>query len=240
MRYKIDLSYDGTDFHGWQTQPNAVTVQQLINEKLHLIFQEKINSMGSGRTDTGVHARKQVMHVDITKKSPDNLLFRLNKMLPDSISINKIEEVNDEFHARYNAKSRAYEYLIHRSKTPFLERYSYKFAKELDLEQMNKACQLMMKHTDFECFSKVHTEVDNFNCTITEAYWEEGGGQIRFYIKANRFLRNMVRAIVGTLLEVGEGRLDLQDFEAIIDSKNRKKAGRSVPANGLYLLEVNY
>ncbi len=240
MRYKIELSYDGTDFHGWQIQPNAPTVQALINEKLYTIFQEKINSMGSGRTDTGVHARKQILHVDIEKAIPENLQFRLNKMLPDTISINKITLVEDDFHARYGAVARAYEYFIHPTKNPFLEKYSYRFAKQLNVELMNKACELLMKHTDFECFSKVHTEVNNFNCTVTQACWSEENGQLKFYIQANRFLRNMVRAIVGTLLEVGEERIDLKEFENIIESRNRKRAGRSVPACGLHLVEVNY
>ena len=240
MRYKIDLSYDGTDFHGWQVQPNAVTVQQLINDKLYIIFQESVNSMGSGRTDTGVHARKQVLHVDIRKKIPENLMFRLNKLLPDSISINEITLVHDDFHARYDAKSRAYEYIVHRKKNPFLEKYSYNFNKKLDIELMNVACRVIMKHTDFECFSKVHTEVNNFNCDISEAFWSVDSGQLKFYIKANRFLRNMVRAIVGTLLDVGEGRIDLKQLTTIIESKSRKEAGRSVPAHGLYLIEVNY
>ena len=240
MRYKIDLSYDGTDFHGWQVQPNAVTVQQLINDKLYIIFQESVNSMGSGRTDTGVHARKQVLHVDIRKKIPENLMFRLNKLLPDSISINEITLVQDDFHARYDAKSRAYEYVIHRNKNPFLEKYSYNFNKKLDIDLMNVACGVIMKYTDFECFSKVHTEVNNFNCLISEAYWSVDSDQLTFYIKANRFLRNMVRAIVGTLLDVGEGRINLKQLTTIIESKSRKEAGRSVPAHGLYLIEVNY
>lgn len=240
MRYKIDLSYDGTHFHGWQIQPNAPTVQALVNEKLETIFQEKINSMGSGRTDTGVHARQQIVHVDIQKTIPENLVFRLNKMLPDSISIQEFSLIHDDFHARYDAKSRAYKYLIHRNKNPFLEKYSYNFSKNLDIDLMNRACDLMKTHNDFECFSKVHTEVNNFICKIEEAYWIEKGDEVIFYIKANRFLRNMVRSIVGTLLLIGENKIDLTEFESIINSKNRKRAGRSVPAHGLYLTEVNY
>ena len=240
VRYKIDLSYDGTDFHGWQIQPNALTVQQLLSDKLQIVIQEEINTMGSGRTDTGVHARKQVLHVDIKKDLPKNLLFRLNKLLPDSISILKIKAVSTNFHSRYDAKSRAYEYLIHKEKNPFIEKYSYRFNKELNIPLMNEACQLMMKYSDFECFSKVHTEVNNFNCVISEAFWLVEKDHLKFYIKANRFLRNMVRAIVGTLLEVGQGRASLAQFQSIIESKSRKQAGRSVPAEGLYLTEVNY
>jgi tRNA pseudouridine38-40 synthase len=240
VRYKIDLSYDGTEFHGWQIQPNAVTVQQLINDKLKLVLQEKINTMGSGRTDTGVHARKQVLHVDIQKEIPKNLIFRLNKLLPDSIAIINIKPVKDDFHARYHAQSRAYEYLIHQNKNPFLEKYSYNFNKVLEIDLMNSACQILIQHTNFESFSKVHTEVNNFNCVVTQAFWRKEKNHYKFYIKANRFLRNMVRAIVGTLLEVGEGKIDLDQFQQIIISKNRNNAGRSVPAQGLYLTEVNY
>lgn len=240
MRYKIELAYNGTPFHGWQIQPNAISVQQVLNEKLSIILQEKIQTMGSGRTDTGVHAKKQVVHCNITTKVPDNIIYRLNNILPCSIAVAKFEQTHNTFHARFDATSRAYEYLIHRGKSPFLDNFSYCLNKPLNIELMNQACCILKKHSDFECFSKIKTEVNNFICDIEEAFWENNKNELRFYIKANRFLRNMVRAIVGTLLEVGEEKISLNEFEAIIESKKRDNAGKSAPASGLYLIEVNY
>ncbi|MDB4834988.1 tRNA pseudouridine(38-40) synthase TruA [Cyclobacteriaceae bacterium] len=240
MRYRIDLSYDGTNYHGWQIQPNATTVQGVLNEALHTILRAPILTMGSSRTDTGVHALIQVVHFDFNKELPGNLLYKLNNLLPWSIAINSIEKVDNEFHSRYGALSRAYLYRIHQEKNPFRHNKSFLFTKTLDMDQMNKACEILNKHTDFEAFSKVKTEVNNFNCTISQAYWKQENGQIIFYIKANRFLRNMVRSIVGTMIDVGLNKCSLDEFDQIIKTKKRSLAGVSAPACGLYLSEVNY
>lgn len=240
MRYRLDIAYKGTSYHGWQIQPNAVTVQEILNDKLSLILREKIKTTGSGRTDTGVHASQQTVHFDCINEISFDLKHKLNAILPADIAINNTQQVTEEFHARFSAKSRAYHYYITSKKSPFLIDSSYLFSHKLDIESMNQACDILKKHTNFEAFSKVKTAVNNFECTIFEAKWNIERNQIIFYIKANRFLRNMVRAIVGTMLEVGTNQISLEKFEQVIESKSRKKAGFSVPAHGLYLSEVNY
>jgi tRNA pseudouridine38-40 synthase len=199
--------------------------------------------MGSSRTDAGVHARQQIAHFDVEDEITNlpNLSYRLNKILPSDIAIKRIYKVEDNYHCRFEAISRKYEYHISTQKNPFQRGLYYEFANKLNIDLMNKACQTLFKHIDFECFSKIKTDVNTFNCTISEAYWQqEEDDLIVFYIKANRFLRGMVRAIVGTLLDVGLGKLSIDDFEQIILSKNRRNAGRAVPAEGLFLMEVNY
>ncbi len=242
MRYFIECSYRGTQYCGWQIQNNAQTIQEEIEKALSTILKIKIDITGSSRTDTGVHAVQQMAHFEVETAivDTDNLVYRVNKILPFDIAVNQIFKVADDYHCRFKATSRKYEYRISRKKNPFLKGLYYDFNQKLNLEVMNEACQILFRHIDFECFSKINTQVFTFNCTIMEARWEEKDDLLIFHIKANRFLRGMVRAIVGTLLEVGSGRLSITDFEQIVLSKNRKKAGRAVPAEGLFLMEVNY
>ncbi len=243
MRYFIECSYRGTRYSGWQIQENANTVQAEIEKGLSILLNKTISIMGSSRTDAGVHAIQQVAHFDVENEilNPENLGYRLNKILPYDISIRRIYPVKDDYHCRFEAISRRYEYHISPLKNPFQKDLYYEFNHDLNIELMNEGCQVLFQHIDFECFSKIKTDVNTFNCTIMEASWEKRENEILvFQIKANRFLRGMVRAIVGTLLEVGSGKLSVDDFEQIILSKNRKNAGRAVPAEGLFLMEVNY
>lgn len=240
-RYCIELSYLGTDFAGWQNQINAITIQETIEKGLTTLLKKNTPILGSSRTDAGVHAYQQFATFDFEDEIdiPD-LSYRLNQIIPFTISIIAIKNVPDDFHARFDAKSREYEYRITKLKNPFLIGRAYQFGTYLDLEKMNSACKLLFKHTDFECFSKIHTDVKTFNCEIMRAEWIQENSNLIFYIKANRFLRGMVRAIVGTLIEVGLGKISVTDFESIILSKKRSKAGVSVPAKGLFLTKVNY
>lgn len=243
MRYFIECAYRGTNYSGWQIQDNSLTVQTEIETALSILLKHKIDITGSSRTDTGVHAVQQVAHFEVVNEilDCDNLVYRMNKLLPLDISIKKIFKVAHDYHSRFEAISRKYEYRISRKKNPFLRGLSYEFNGNLNIDLMNQACKIFFKHTDYQCFSKIHTSVLTFNCTILEAQWEEKEEDLLvFSIKANRFLRGMVRTIVGTLLEVGLGKISLTEFEEIILSKNRKKAGRAEPASGLFLMEVNY
>ena len=243
MRYFIECAYQGTNYSGWQIQINALTVQEVIKKALSTLLKHKIDITGSSRTDTGVHAVQQFAHFEMEEEIMDceNLVYRVNKLLPVDISIQKIFRVADNYHSRFQAISRKYEYRISRKKNPFQRGLSYEFNGDLDIELMNEASQILFKYIDYQCFSKIHTDVLTFNCTILEAQWkEEKNDSLVFHIKANRFLRGMVRAIVGTLLEIGMEKISISDFEQIILSKNRKKAGRAVPAEGLFLMEVNY
>ena len=241
MRYLLDIAYNGTNYHGWQMQNNAVSVQQILEEALSRLLREPIRITGSGRTDTGVHAEQQPAHFDIEKELDCELiLFRLNAMLPPDVAIKVLEPTNEGFHARFSAKKRRYAYRICRKKNPFMLNQCYLFARPLNIEAMNEAAKLLLQWEDFECFSKVATDVKHFRCNVTEAQWVENGNELIFYVSANRFLRNMVRAIVGTLLDVGEGKISVDDVQKILESRKRSKAGRSAPAQGLYLIEVTY
>jgi tRNA pseudouridine38-40 synthase len=243
MRYFIECSYRGTNYSGWQIQNNALAVQEVIEKGLTTLLKQKIVITGSSRTDAGVHAEQQMAHFDVQEEidNLENLVYRINKVLPFEISIQKIFKVADRYHSRFEAVSRKYEYRISSKKNPFLRGLTFEFNGNLDINLINEACLILFKYTDFQCFSKIHTDVLTFNCTILEAQFiEEANNVIVFHIKANRFLRGMVRAIVGTLLEVGLGKISLVEFEEIILSKDRKKAGWSVPAEGLFLMEVNY
>jgi tRNA pseudouridine38-40 synthase len=243
MRYFIECAYRGSNYSGWQIQINALTVQEVIEKALSTLLKQKIVITGSSRTDAGVHAQVQMAHFDVDEEinNLENLVYRVNKVLPFDISIQRIFTVADDYHSRFEAISRKYEYRISRKKNPFLRGLSYEFQGNLDIQLMNESCLILFKHIDFQCFSKINTDVLTFNCSILEAHWkEETNDLLVFHIKANRFLRGMVRAIVGTLLEVGLGKISVSDFEKIILSKNRKKAGWSVPAEGLFLMEVNY
>lgn len=241
LRYFLDIAYNGTAYHGWQIQDNAHTVQAELEKCLTTLLRTKTEIMGSGRTDTGVHARQQVMHLDMAEPADlSKFQQRLNGILPKDISVGGIRKVNTEAHTRFDAQERSYEYHVHQAKSPFLENLSYCFTRPLDVDAMNEAAKNLLGEKDFESFSKVKTEVNTFICTIKEARWEKQNDSLIFHVTANRFLRGMVRALVGTLLDVGLGKLNAQEFVNIIESKDRRKAGRAVPAHGLYLTRVTY
>ena len=240
MRYFIELSYDGSPFVGWQRQPTGDSVQSCLEDALKTLLQKPISVVGAGRTDAGVHARQLFAHVDLDDQVDQNLKFRLNKLLPKEVAVNSILAVRDDAHARFDATGRRYSYHITTQKDPFLEKRSYYFSKPLDIELMNQAATVMLDHDDFKCFSKSRTDVKTYLCDIQEAYWEQNGSDLVFFIQANRFLRNMVRAIVGTLIEVGLKKISIDDFKSILQSRDRSKAGYSVPAHGLYLEKVYY
>ncbi|WP_413997815.1 tRNA pseudouridine(38-40) synthase TruA [Flavobacterium sp. W1B] len=241
MRYFIKLAYNGTHYHGWQYQPNASSVQETMNKAVSTLLHSEINLMGAGRTDTGVHAKKMYAHFDFeTPFDISKTVHKLNSFLPKDIVVFDIIPVSDEAHARFDATKRTYEYHINTFKDAFSQEQSWYFHQKLDIDLMNEAAQLLFKHTDFQCFSKVNTDVNTFDCTIFEAYWKQENNKLIFTISANRFLRNMVRAIVGTLVNIGTNKITLDDFNTIIESKNRDKAGFSVPAHGLYLTEIDY
>lgn len=241
MRYFIELSYKGTNYHGWQIQPEVNTVQEETTKAFETILQEKIQIVGAGRTDAGVHASQMFAHVDTLKALTHEYIHKLNTVLPNDIVIKSIKEVLENKHARFDAISRSYEYRILIGRDPFLLETTWQIhQKQIQLEKMNEAAKILFQYQDFESFSKVKTDVKTFNCTIMEAEWKLEGNQLIFYIKANRFLRNMVRAIVGTLLDVGLEKKSVDDFRNIIESKKRSEAGLSVPAKGLFLTEVTY
>lgn len=241
MRYFIELSYKGTAYHGWQIQANALSVQEEVNRALSTYLRVDIMCVGSGRTDTGVHATQQWAHFDHTQKiAPEDFIYKINKLLPGDIAVHRINETAENAHARFDATQRSYVYKIHQKKSPFLSESSYYYPFPLDLETMNEAARLLLGAQNFQTFSKVKTDVSTFNCNITAARWNVENDKLMFHVSADRFLRGMVRTLVGTLLEVGQGKLTSDQFSAIIQSKDRKKAGRSVPAHGLYLCEVVY
>ena len=242
-RYFIKLAYNGANYHGWQMQDNARTVQQELNEKISLMLNHKVNLVGCGRTDTGVHAREFYAHFDLPDEFgeiDDTLAFRLNAFLPPDIVVYHIFQVPQEFHARFDAKSRTYRYYISRRKDPFRTAISYTYHAPLNLEKMKEAAEILFSYDDFTSFSKLHTQTKTNICRIMEAKWEEKGQLFVFTIKADRFLRNMVRAIVGTCLEIGKGKLAVEDMQRIIEAKDRSQAGFSVPPQGLFLEKIEY
>lgn len=241
MRYFIYLSYDGARYHGWQIQPNGISVQEVLNKALSTLLREPIEVTGAGRTDAGVNASLMVAHFD-SQQTTDNgqLTYRLNKLLPYDIAIHKIVPVKPDAHARFSATSRTYHYYIITEKTPF-EPSAYRFPQPLDFEKMNEAAQTLFDYTDFTSFSKLHTDVKTNNCRIMFARWEQVSPiKWQFTITADRFLRNMVRAIVGTLLDVGRSVLTIEQFREIIEKKDRCSAGTSVPGNALFLSDITY
>jgi tRNA pseudouridine38-40 synthase len=242
VRYFIQLSFDGTAYHGWQIQDNAHSVQAELNKALSILFQEEMQTLGCGRTDTGVHAKKFYAHFDsaeLPKQVPE-IVHQLNCLLPHDIAIQNIISVDESAHARFDAVSRTYEYRIYKKKDPFLRNTAWYFPHELDLDLMNELSKEIQKYTDFSCFSKSRTQTKTNNCTITEVIWKQNADITVFRISANRFLRNMVRAIVGTLTEGGRGELTLQQLQDILASGNRSEAGPSVPAQGLSLIDIRY
>jgi tRNA pseudouridine38-40 synthase len=244
QRYFIRLAYNGTRYHGWQIQPNAVTVQEILTHAISLLLRREVEITGCGRTDTGVHASMFFAHFEseeiLDAAACFKLSEKLNAFLSADISIATIFPVASDMHARFSAVSRSYEYRIARQKNPFLPEFSHYFSGPLDVEKMNSAAQLIMEYRDFSCFSKAHTQTKTNNCLITEARWEEEKEVLIFKISADRFLRNMVRAIVGTLIDVGLGKIDESDVRRIIQSGDRCMAGKSMPAAGLFLTKVEY
>lgn len=247
-RYFIELAFKGTQFHGWQIQKNATTIQELLNKILSTVFRENIETIGCGRTDAGVHAKQFFAHFDVSSQTKalisseiKKYLWRINSLLPSDIAAIQLFLVNRDAHARFDALSRRYEYHIHFAKDPFLTEFSWQHREQLDLMRMNKAAQVLLNHEDFSCFSKSNTQVFTNLCTVTFAQWKKlESGHLIFEIEANRFLRNMVRAIVGTLIEIGKGKEEIAYIERVIESKSRSRAGVSVPAHGLYLSTVIY
>lgn len=241
MRYFVDLAYNGTNYHGWQIQPNAVTVQEKVNNALSLLLKQNINCMGAGRTDTGVHATKMIAHFDAdTPFDQDDIKFKLNSFLPKDIAIRSIKAVHPKAHARFDAVQRTYIYKISPSKDPFNQNRAYHFSLPLELKIMNEASKILFDYNDFECFSRSHSDVKTFLCDINYAKWTFSENTLEFKISANRFLRNMVRAIVGTMIDIGTKKTSLDVFHQIIQSKDRSLAGASAPAHGLYLTDILY
>jgi len=245
QRYFIELSYNGTNYHGWQSQPNANTVQEELNNALATILREPVETVGCGRTDTGVHAKEFFLHFDSETlgsghQSLEKVTSGLNAILPHDIALKRIISVHPEAHARFDATLRSYEYHIHFEKDPFKLNRSWELRDKPDIALMNEAAKIIQEYTDFSCFSKSRTQTFTNNCKIARAEWVESADGLVFHISADRFLRNMVRAIVGTLLLVGRKEMEPEGIREIIESKNRSNAGTSVPACGLYLTEVKY
>jgi tRNA pseudouridine38-40 synthase len=243
-RYFIKLSFDGTHYHGWQTQPNAITVQEVLNKAFSMLLRTPVKLTGCGRTDTGVHASEYYAHFDsgvpIDRESLDNLAFKLNSYLDDDIAIHSIFPVNPKIHSRFSAESRTYRYVITTVKDPFLVNRAFYLYGNINLEKMNEAASWLKHVDDFTSFSKVDTDTKTNICRVTHAEWTREGECLVFTITADRFLRNMVRAIVGTLLDLGTGKTGLDEFRQITAGKNRSDAGDSVPACGLFLSNVQY
>ncbi len=242
-RYFIYISYKGTSYHGWQLQPGAVTVQKVLNEALSTILSEKISVTGAGRTDAGVHALGFCAHFDSRAPYLDvrnNIIFRLNRYLPADISVTGIRKVKADANARFSAISRTYRYLILRTKDPFGTETGWHVHGDLDIDAMNRASEILMRHSDFTSFCRLHSDNKTNICTVFNAGWKPEGNTLVFTIRADRFLRNMVRAIVGTMIETGRGRKTPEDFERILLSLNRSSAGMSAPARGLFLTDIEY
>lgn len=241
-RYFFEIAYNGNSFHGWQRQPNATSVQEVIEDTFSKLQSGKeVPIVGCGRTDAGVHAKKYFFHVDLPEIADmENLVFKLNRMYPKDISVFNIIKVKEELHARFDAKNRTYRYYIHQQKDPFKEGLSLYFPHELDFEAMNVAAKLLLGKKDFGSFSKLHTDVKTNICEVFSAEWIVSKQETYFEISANRFLRNMVRAIVGTLLDVGMRKLTSNDLITILEAKDRQEASLSVPAHGLYLWDIEY
>jgi len=241
LRYFVQFSYNGKAYHGWQNQPNAVSVQQVLEKAFSTVLRTKIALVGAGRTDAGVHAKQMFAHFEVEGlKDNSDLVYKLNAFLPDDIAVQEIIAVQSEAHARFDATERTYEYWITQHKNPFYIDASYFVKHPLDVVKMNEAAALLLVSNDFECFSKSNTDVYTYLCDVKTALWEQKGENLVFTITANRFLRNMVRAIVGTLLDVGTGKSTVADVKSIINSKDRRNAGYSVPAKGLYLTRIIY
>jgi tRNA pseudouridine38-40 synthase len=241
LRYFIELSYNGNAYHGWQNQPKEISVQEVIEKALSLLLKETVSIMGAGRTDTGVHAQQMFAHFDTEIDFIEqDLVFKLNSFLPKDIAVHDIFKVKVDAHARFNALSRTYLYRITLQKNVFNFDNAYYVKQDLDVEKMKEASKILFQYKDFQCFSKVNTDVKTYHCDIMKAEWFFENNELHFVIKADRFLRNMVRAIVGTMVQIGLGKLQVEDLHTIIKSKNRSEAGFSVPAHALYLTKIEY
>lgn len=240
MRWAIEIAYDGTNYHGWQVQPNGISIQEVLQNYLTLLLREPIEVMGSGRTDTGVHAMGQVAHFDTTNHLPHNFLKKINSFLPPDISILQVAPVFDDFHARFSAIKRYYIYQITTRKDPFLRNKALFCPSPLNINAMQQAASLLLNYEDFQAFCKARSDNEHFLCKIYQAEWKQHDHLLTFHIQANRFLRGMVRAIVGTLLEVGKNKIHLEEFYKIIEAKDRKLAKANVSPTGLYLKNVFY
>lgn len=243
-RYFLKLAFNGKDYHGWQLQENAITIQAVINDVLSKLLKEEINVTGCGRTDTGVHAKEFYAHFDTCKNFSNDekkqLIYKLNNFLPENISIYEVINVKNNAHARFDAISRTYQYYICIKKNPFEKNFSYYIFGDIDIDLMNKGAKILFEYKDFTSFSKLHTQVKTNNCKILNAKWVKKEDKLIFTITADRFLRNMVRAIVGTMIDIGKKKISLEEFRKIIESKNRSDAGYSVPAKGLFLTKIEY
>lgn len=240
-RYFIHMAYNGTRYHGWQIQPNAISVQQVLEEKLSTFLREEIKVIGCGRTDTGVHASDFYAHFECEKElETQQVVYKLNNVLPTDVAVFDVFEVGEEDHARFTALARTYQYHLHNFKDPFKTETSYFIKGKLDVEAMNKAGEIMTQYTDFTSLSKTGTDVKTNNCKVEYAHWKEEGNTYIFEVKADRFLRNMVRATVGTMLEIGQGKKDVESMHEVLKAKSRSSAGFSVPAHGLYLYRIDY
>lgn len=241
-RYFIYLSYNGTNYHGWQIQPNGNSIQEELTKSMETLLRQKIDLTGAGRTDTGVHAKRMTAHFDVENPIADaeNFVKRLNSLLPYDIAIHELEEVAPDAHARFDAQSRTYKYYISTQKDPFSKEFAWIITNLLDFEAMNRAAATLFDYIDFTSFSKLHTDTKTNHCNIMQAYWEKEGDCWVFTIQADRFLRNMVRAIVGTLVEVGRKKIPVDDFRMIIEKRDRCAASTSAPAQGLFLVDVGY
>jgi tRNA pseudouridine38-40 synthase len=242
MRYFIYLAYDGTRYHGWQVQPNGISVQETLSRALATFLRRDVEVTGAGRTDAGVHARLMVAHFDYdTPLDGAAVTDKLNRLLPPDISVYRVVPVKPEAHARFDALSRTYHYYVTTSKDPFRRHYAWRLFQTPDFERMNQAARTLFEYTDFTSFSKLHTDVKTNNCRIMQAEWTQvGPTEWRFTIQADRFLRNMVRAVVGTLMEVGRGKMSVGDFRRVIEAKDRCSAGTSVPGHALFLVDIAY
>lgn len=241
MRYFIALSYNGKDYHGWQNQPNAISVQEVIEKALSTLLGQETPIVGAGRTDAGVHAKNMFAHFDTDVVfENENLCYRLNALLPKDVAIQHIFPVAPDAHARFYATSRTYLYRIALEKNAFNFESAYFIKQKLDIPKMQAAAESLLNYKDFQCFSKTNTDVKTYNCTIMNVHFEQVDDELHFTIQADRFLRNMVRAIVGTLINIGLGKINESDLHTIIQSKNRQEAGYSVPAHGLYLIHISY
>ena len=240
-RYFIEISYNGANYSGWQTQENAGSIQETLQNVAIKVLKQTIVIVGSGRTDAGVHAKKQTAQLDFEPfDSLAQIVFKLNMALPNDIAVKDLYQVKPDTNARFDALSRTYQYFVSRIKNPFMFKKALYYYGNLNVEKLNACADIIKNRTDFQSFSKVKTSVNNFNCKIYNSVWKLDGDLLVFEIGANRFLRGMVRALVGTMLEVGKGRLTVAEFEKILESKDRKKAGENAPAYGLYLLNVEY
>jgi tRNA pseudouridine38-40 synthase len=241
LRYFIELSYNGKGYHGWQNQPNAISVQEVIEDALSKLLKTQTAIVGAGRTDAGVHAEQMFAHFDCDNAiDVETLIFKLNAFLPNDISVQNIYEVNDNAHARFDAVSRTYNYKISLKKNVFNFEGAYYLKHDLDFYKMNEASKILFNYKNFKCFSRSNTDVKTYYCDIMLAEWNQANNDLIFTIKADRFLRNMVRAIVGTMIDIGSGKTSIEEFHKIINSEDRTNAGASVPAHGLYLSRIDY